>query len=643
MSTTVENEVDTSSTTTATSGDDPKPSLSNNGNTVDRQYWEIAPTLQNPTPRPLTQKFQHAMETQTHPAENAEQDLGRGIFITDDWRRAWSNYESPSDYKALIDSDTGYAEYDIDEIEGRVPDDIVGTLYRNGPGKFGRGNERVQHVLDADALVYSITFPSTSSESESESSSDSSSSERQFTFRSRFVETKAFKEEKEADKFLYRSTFGTGPTASFFDKDRPKNGLNSDPIEPSTLSKVFGGALNVDVKNPANTQVIAFGGKLLALFEAGLPYQLDPETLETIGEDTMGGALKPGLAVKLGPEDSLLGGAASPSFLGGDAHTAHPNIDSKTGNLVGWSWAQMPLKKSMQITITEWSPDRFEKINSKTFEVPGCELAPHDTALTENYVMLKANALTMNTAPFLLGLKGPAASLAMDGRANVTSWIFPRPTSKTQFEPFPVSVPPCFSIHFSHAYEDEDTGNLVTFFSGWPASDSKDFLGAWGGFAPDFRQIPQTFLWRLEIDVKERKCISLDIAPGTANVCVEHVLVNPAFNVRKAEYVYGIASNLIGDSTAPCGYVRMEVESGSTHMLTEGEFNKDVDAYFFGTRYFATEPIIVPKKDKNGKPYENERACYLLGVVQDMAKNKAFLAIFDCEKDMEEGPVAKLW
>lgn len=600
----------------------------------DRKYWEIGPTLGSPSPRPLTTKLREAMESQTHPDEDLENDLGRGVFITDDWRRAWSNYESPIDDPNLIDEETGCAEYEIDEIDGHVPDDIVGTLYRNGPGKFGRGNERVQHVLDADALVYSITFPKP--KSLSNDNDKTSPSARKFTFRSRFVETKAFMEEREADKFLFRSTFGTGPTALF--DDRPKNGLNSDPIEPSVLSKVFGGAfLALNVKNPANTQVIAFGGKLLALFEAGLPYALDPETLETFGEDTMGGALKPGLAVKLGPAGSLLD-IASPSFLGGDAHTAHPNVCSNTGNLVGWSWAQMPLKKSMQITITEWSPEGFTKIKSKTFELPGCELAPHDTALTENYVMLKANALTMNTIPFLLGLKGPAASLAMDGRANVTSWIFPRPTSKTQFEPFPVSVPPCFSIHFSHAYEDDNTGNLIIFFSGWPESDSKDFLGAWGGFAPDFRKIPPTFLWRLEIDVKRRACVSLDIAPGTANVCVEHVLVNPKFNVRKAHYVYGVASNLIGDSTPPCGYVRMEVENGRPYLLKEGEYNKDVDAYFFGTRYYATEPIIVPKKTDG-----QERAVYLLGVVQDMARNKAFLAIFDCEKDLKDGPVAKLW
>ena len=151
----------------------------------------------------------------------------------------------------------------------------------------------------------------------------------------------------------------------------------------------------------------------------------------------------------------------------------------KTGNLVGWHWSQLASSKSLEVTFTEWSAKDFTPTASKTFEIPGCELAPHDMAMTDNYLVLKVNALKMNQTPFLLGLKGPAASLAMDGRAPVQAWVFPRPTSQKQFEPFSVEVPACFSIHFSHSYEHPETGNIVSFFSGWPPSDSKDFLGAW--------------------------------------------------------------------------------------------------------------------------------------------------------------------
>ncbi|KAG7337541.1 lignostilbene-alpha,beta-dioxygenase [Nitzschia inconspicua] len=596
---------------------------------ADQSYWELGPTLMaRPEPMPLPPNLFHAMKTGTHPVESQE-DLGRGVFVTADWRRAWSNYESPPDNPNLIDPATGNAEYNIDEIEGEIPLDLVGTLYRNGPGLFGRGEERAQHVLDADGLVYSITFPPIK---------ECANFQRTIRFKSRFVETEAFKEEREVDRFLYRSTFGTGP-AAFFDKV-PKNGLNGEPVQRSLLSRVVGMGGNVNIKNSANTHVISFGGKLLALFEAGLPHVLDPLTLETIGEDDMGGTLKQGLPVKIGCGTFLQN--FMPSSLGGDAHTAHPNVCPKTGNLVGWHWAhQISPESGLVVTLTEWSQKGFEQVKSKTFVLPGCELAPHDMALTMNYVMLKVNALKMNHAPFLLGIKGPAASLEMDGHSQVTAWIFPRPTAGTQFEPFPVQVPPCFSIHFSHSYEDEVTGNIVSFFSGWPESDAKDFLGAWGGLAPDFRQFPPTFLWRLEIDPRKRECVSLNVAPGSANTCVEHILVHPNFTIRKAENVYGAGSNLIGDSSTPCGYVKCKVESGSpSDALPPGEFNSEVDAYWFGSRYFTTEPLIVPKRC--GDP-DNEEDAYLLGMVHDAARNRDFLAIFDLGRDLKEGPIAKLW
>eukprot|EP00979_Chaetoceros_neogracilis_P016788 scaffold9434_cov267-Chaetoceros_neogracile.AAC.1 len=120
------------------------------------------------------------------------------------------------------------------------------------------------------------------------------------------------------------------------------------------MAKVAGNAFKTNIKNSANTQVISFGGKVLALFEAGLPYRLDPETLETLGEDTMGGILPKGkLPVKMScgvPEEY------TPSFIGGAAHTAHPNICPDTGNLVGWHWSQLVDKKSLEATFTEWSP-----------------------------------------------------------------------------------------------------------------------------------------------------------------------------------------------------------------------------------------------------------------------------------------------
>lgn len=584
-----------------------------------------APTLRYPEPRQLSPNLQEALNSNTHPIES-QQDLGNGIFLTEDWRKAWFNYGGVKDEdKNWIDATTGYANYEIDEIDGILPDDLVGTLYRNGPGKMGVNDQRVAHALDGDGLVLQITIPPPGETT----TNDSSNSKRSVRFQSRFVETRGFQEELKANRFVARGTFGTGPMGS-----EPGKGVNEDPTEPSLWTKLKERAFNTNIKNTANTQVIAFGGKLLTLFEAGLPYRLDPNTLETIDEDDMGGMLPKG---KLAVDVPNIPSALLPDFIGGAAHTAHPQRCPRTGHLVGWHWSAVG--NNLRVTVTEWSPDKFTKVASRTVMLPNVALAPHDMVVTENYIFLKVNALSMNELEFLSGLKGPAASLKMDGRANVKGFLFSRPT-KEPMDPIEVEIPPCFSIHFSHGYEDEKSGNLVAIFSGWPPNDSKDFLGAWGGFAPEFNKIPETFLWRIEIDTKTGKTVDLSIAPGSSNACAEHCVVHPNFITKRAMNVYATISNVVGDSTAPCGYSRHQVEDGSSKSLKPGERNEEIDCYFYGTRYFVGEPLVVPKE---GGDMEKEEQAYLMGLVFDAVSDKTFISVFDLERPLREGPVCNLW
>jgi hypothetical protein len=95
---------------------------------------------QQSKPASLPPKLVEALKTGSHPIEE-QSELGRGLFTSKDWRKAWYTYESPPHESDLINPKTGYAEYTIDEsmIDGKIPDDLVGCLYRNGPGKFGVG------------------------------------------------------------------------------------------------------------------------------------------------------------------------------------------------------------------------------------------------------------------------------------------------------------------------------------------------------------------------------------------------------------------------------------------------------------------------------------------------------------------------
>lgn len=121
----------------------------------------------------------------------------------------------------------GYAtpkvEHSITLEATGLPNDLVGTYFRNGPGQFEVGDTKVMHPFDADGMVSAATFAGNGT----------------VYFRNRFVRTQGFQKERRAGKSLYPGQFG-----------------NSRPFWAG------GGK----PKNVANTNVIWWAGRLLALW-----------------------------------------------------------------------------------------------------------------------------------------------------------------------------------------------------------------------------------------------------------------------------------------------------------------------------------------------------------------------------------------
>ncbi len=144
---------------------------------------------------------------------------------------------------------------------GAIPPELVGTLYRNGPGRLERGGHWVHHPFDGDGMITALRFAGGSA-----------------TLRNRFVRTEGWLAEEQADRFLYRGVFGT---------QKPGG--------------VLANAFDLRLKNIANTHVVRLGAELLALWEAAEPHALDPDSLETRGLSRLGGLLKPGEAFSAHP------------------------------------------------------------------------------------------------------------------------------------------------------------------------------------------------------------------------------------------------------------------------------------------------------------------------------------------------------
>ena len=152
-------------------------------------------------------------------------------------------------------------------IEGRLPKDLQGRFYRNGPAVHERGQQRYRHLFEGDGMVQQFTL-----------------SNDRITHQGKFIRTPKFVEEQRAKRFLYS---GSDSKLS-----------NSRPISsPDTI-------------NTANTNLLNVQGELWALWEAGSPVAIDKETLETRGIVDLGKGSRFGQSLK------------------GLAFSAHPRVEA---------------------------------------------------------------------------------------------------------------------------------------------------------------------------------------------------------------------------------------------------------------------------------------------------------------------------
>ncbi len=144
-------------------------------------------------------------------------------------------------------------------VEGVIPAELRGTLYRNGPARFSSFGMAYGHWFDGDGALSAVRFDGGKA-----------------LGAARFVATSGLVEERRQGRALY-GAFGTRS---------PRNILTR-----FLTSEQTGLARFVDGKNAANTSVMWDGERLLALWEGGRPTEIDPKDLGTRGETDLDGAV----------------------------------------------------------------------------------------------------------------------------------------------------------------------------------------------------------------------------------------------------------------------------------------------------------------------------------------------------------------
>ncbi len=329
----------------------------------------------------------------------------------------------------------------LHSIKGKIPKDLCGFFYRNGPGRLERNGQRVHHPFDGDGMIASIHFQ-----------------KGEANLSNRFIRTKEWQEEEEAGKFLYRGVFGTqrpgGPIANAFD---------------------------IRFKNIANTNVVKLGGQLLALWEAASPYALDPITLETYGVSSLNGALQPK-----------------------EPFSAHPRFDPghhSSRRMVTFGVKTGPKSRVRLMEFSSEEGNAGELISSREDIFDGfCFL--HDFAITPNWAIFLQNAISFNPLPFVLGQKGAAQCLSSKQGAKGKFWLIPRDCgSYAGQSPQIFDAPDGFVFHHVNAYEQEN--KLIIDSIHYPdfpeVGPKEDFLKM------NFDLIPAGILSRCEINLLNKQ------------------------------------------------------------------------------------------------------------------------------------------
>ena len=464
---------------------------------------------------------------------------------------------SRQDWQGGYQSLTKEFDYWIDDIEGKIPPDLNGTLFRNGPGLLDINGQNIHHPFDGDGMISRISF-----------------SNGRAHFRNRYIRTKGYLDEQKAGKILYRGVFGTqkpgGWIANFFD---------------------------FNLKNIANTNVIYWGGKLLALWEGAEPHKLDPHSLETLGREYFNGVLSEG-----------------------EAFAAHPRFDpsSEQDNgapcLVNFS-----IKPGLSTTITIFELDTTGKIVRKhAHSVPGFAFM-HDFVITPNYCILFQNPVTLNPIPFVLGMRGVGECIKFQTNQPTKVILIPRQSDIKAKNPKEVKILETnagFVFHHVNAFEKDleivvDSICYEDLQQVEPESDFREI---------DFDALKPGQLWRFHFNLEDNT-IQRELIESRS---CEFPCVHPEKVGRNYRYLYMGAAHADNGNAPLQAFEKVDLETGEKQLWSAAPHG------------FINEPNFVPRTG-----HGDEDDGWVLALVYDSIHHRSDVVILDA-KDLNKGPIARL-
>ncbi|HIK46612.1 MAG TPA: carotenoid oxygenase family protein, partial [Leptolyngbyaceae cyanobacterium M65_K2018_010] len=262
-------------------------------------------------------------------------------------------------------------------LAGHIPPGLRGTLYRNGPARLERHGVRVGHWFDGDGAILRVHFHNGAAEA---------------TYR--YIQTAGWQTEEAIDQYLYRG-YGSLPPGSVWQRWRAQ------------------------VKNVANTSVLALPDRLLALWEGGLPHRLNLETLATQGVDNL---------QSLRPTDTF---------------SAHPKRHPRTGQIFNFG---VKAGGNATLKLYRCSPKGLVE-QTATLELTGIPLV-HDFVLADRHLVFCVPPVRLNPLPAVFGLQSFSDALRWQPQTGTQVIV-------VDADSFEVTawnqVDPWYQWHFGHS------------------------------------------------------------------------------------------------------------------------------------------------------------------------------------------------
>jgi len=451
-----------------------------------------------------------------------------------------------------------------DMVEGEIPKDLRGTLLRNGPGMFEIGGKPIPQPFDGDGKVAMVCFGG-----EGELS----------YFATRFVRTSAFVEEQLANKMIYRGAFSVGNPAGV----------------------LFYNPFDLSVKQVANTGVMYWASRVLALYERDLPYHLQSPDLKTAGKTDFGGQID------------------EPYFA---AH--HRIVEEADGSkrLIGFCSSESGLDNKLVIWEFDEDGKQLHKVE-KIIKNAAFGFF-HDMAVTETQYVFVENPIRLDLKKFLLeymfGKACIAECLMFDRSMDAKVHVIPRPGKGNEGDYKVFTCPePFFTFHHANAFTTAQ-GNIV--LDTCALGEGMDFsvnLSTGVSYYDD--NVGRSALTRIFIDMETGKVSQTKLM----NRAVDFPSVSPAHTARPHRHIYVYGS--LADN---------EKEWGPPQVISKVTFTEDeVEAkapsvtqkvYMPGKDRWAGEPIFAPRK--NAKAEDDG---WVLVLVYDYKEDRSDLVILDGE------------